>query len=1281
MPVIGSRELLIKPVFTGGAAAISRQLGGIATQTGAAAGRSLGAGVSNGYSEAAAKLKAEVTALEKSMAKSQATITSSQAKIVTSTEAEAKAIAAVKVAELKLQETRDNSRAKASQIAAAEAKLEEARRKATRTTGDRKAAEETLARATAELSSAQGKSATTSDELEKALKKAGNSAEGSKKQLGSLGDAIGKFAKGGAVAIGAQVVAVGAAMTKGVIDSLNIEDGVSKLEVRLGLTKDQAAVAGKASGAVYAQNFGGSMEEVEAGTEAVISSIKGMRDASQADVEDMTKRMLTLSDVMELDVTRASQVAGQMVTTGLAKDGVEAADLLLVAMQKVPAALREDVLDAVDEYGPFFKNLGYSGEQAMGLLVNASQKGMFGVDKTGDALKEFSIRATDMSKASGDAYKSLGLDQDEMTGKLLAGGEAASGAYNDIVAGLLGIEDPAAQSAAALALFGTPLEDLSVTEIPQFLDSMLFAEGSLGDVAGASTQAMDTLASTSSAGFASFKRQAMGSLIKFVQDNIMPTVSGFATFLANDAGPKLSSFLDLLSGAGSILFQGDFKGSGLMGIEEDHPLVGFLFSVREGFMGVADYITGTALPAIRGFGQWVADNKDPILTLVSALTAGALAFKAYLIINQVIASTQVFLGVMKAFTVATTLATAKQWLLNTALFANPIGLVIAAVTALVAGLVWFFTQTELGQQIVKNVWGAIQSFIGGTVTWFQTYVLPTILTVFNAVGAVFSWLWSNIISPVFGFISGAATALGMLLGFVFQIIVAVIQRVVGPAIQALYNVFVKPVFDAIGAVVSAWWNYIVMPIFNSVVGFIHNVLGPVFSTLYNVYVKPIFDGIGNSIKWVWDNVIKPVFDALSNFVRTDIPNAFKSGISLVETFWNGLKKILSTPIQAGIDIINNGLIGGLNNIGGLLGIKNKLPTIPNLPGFTEGGILAGTSSWRDGDSQLVPMRPGEGVYVSEVMQDPYERARLFAMNQAGMKGNSLASVRAAIGEGFAKGGIFSPLKNLSVTQGYNRVHKGIDYAASVGTPVFATQDGVVTHSGPGARAPGVWGGNEVHVLGNGIETWFAHLSSMAVRVGDMVKAGMQIANSGNTGISSGPHLHFGAFSGGWPNDIDPTAYLGGAGVPQGGSPNGGVWNPLGGIVDGILDKLKDAFPAAGFIADFALGVFKKFGGSVIDLFTGGNQDKNVAGSAVGPSYLYDNGGVLNPGLTQVLNNSRKPEAIYTNSQNSALQALAARGAAAGGGINFNGPIHVRDEQELARVMRTSERDAQAMYAF
>ncbi len=84
-------------------------------------------------------------------------------------------------------------------------------------------------------------------------------------------------------------------------------------------------------------------------------------------------------------------------------------------------------------------------------------------------------------------------------------------------------------------------------------------------------------------------------------------------------------------------------------------------------------------------------------------------------------------------------------------------------------------------------------------------------------------------------------------------------------------------------------------------------------------------------------------------------------------------------------------------------------------------------------------------------------------------------------------------------------HTGIDYALYAGTPVLAALDGKVIRT---ARLATGYGTHAVLEHAGGLQTIYAHLSSIGVSIGSAVRAGEEIGRSGSTGNSTGPHLHF-----------------------------------------------------------------------------------------------------------------------------------------------------------------------------
>ena len=103
-----------------------------------------------------------------------------------------------------------------------------------------------------------------------------------------------------------------------------------------------------------------------------------------------------------------------------------------------------------------------------------------------------------------------------------------------------------------------------------------------------------------------------------------------------------------------------------------------------------------------------------------------------------------------------------------------------------------------------------------------------------------------------------------------------------------------------------------------------------------------------------------------------------------------------------------------------------------------------------------------------------------------------------------------------ITQEFHPGHNGLDFGVVVGTPVESTMDGEVTYAGWNNQGYG----NLVIVQNGEYKTYYAHLSSIPVSVGDSVTAGSTIGLSGNTGNSTGPHLHYEIRKNNVP--IDPT---------------------------------------------------------------------------------------------------------------------------------------------------------------
>jgi phage-related minor tail protein len=327
------------------------------------------------------------------------------------------------------------------------------------------------------------------------VRAAGDAAEGSEKKTSKFSGAL--LAIGGVAATAA--LAAGTLLIGGIGKAFEQNDIRSKLAVQLGLAGQDAADIGRTAGAIYADNFGTDLGQVSDAVREVYRNIGKMADGP---LQDVTAKVLTLTDVFEQDLGGTTAAVGQMMKTGMAKDATEALDIITAGLQQ-GADKAGDLMDTFNEYGTQFRKVGLDGKTAMGLLAQGLKAGARDADLVADSIKEFAIRAIDGSKTTADGFKAIGLDAKKMAADIAAGGPRANAALDLTLDRLRSIKDPVKQSAAAVQLFGTQAEDMGKALFA--LDPSTAVTG-LGNVAGAAQRASDAMGDTPSARIEKFKR-------------------------------------------------------------------------------------------------------------------------------------------------------------------------------------------------------------------------------------------------------------------------------------------------------------------------------------------------------------------------------------------------------------------------------------------------------------------------------------------------------------------------------------------------------------------------------------------------------------------------------------------------------------------------------------------------------------------------------------------------------------------------------------------------------
>lgn len=550
--------------------------------------------------------------------------------------------------------------------------------------------------------------------------------------------------------------------------------------------------------------------------------------------------------------------------------------------------------------------------------------------------------------------------------------------------------------------------------------------------------------------------------------------------------------------------------------------------------------------------------------------------------------------------------------------------------------------TWLWNKIIKPYFGFMTGLflsLGEVFQWVWDHVLSH---VFNAIGAVAVWLWESVLQPVFSWIGDHWHYVVSAMQWVWDYILKPVFDAVAAVAVWLWENVLEPVFSWIGEHWSSvmdimkWaWDYVLKPVWDAIVAVAtwlwETILEPIFTWIgdhwddillgmeiaWNEILKPAWDKLVEIAQWLWndilepifrwigdkwsgmsdrisntyDNYIKPIFDGFASTVEW-IQTTFERVVEAVGDEWDRLKALTAKPINFVIDTVyNNGIRKLFNSMVDTFGLDKDwhLPKMDPVE-FADGG-------WTGPGSKYTPAGL---VHADEFVVQKASR-RIFERENPGLLDHIN---RYGTFAGYADGGLVRPVRGGRITSGFGASrgrypHAGIDFAVPIGTPVYAAMDGTALGHQPTGRT-----GRYVFLShGQGRYTYYGHLSQPLVSAGQAVSKGQQIALSGNTGNSTGPHVHYETWVNGKP--VNPAAYLSGAVLPVGSGgpgdvPMGDPTSMINDFIAGIIGKVTGRFD--GDWAESAATIMTKVSTAGVDAASDAALDVASAMAGSGGSF-------------------------------------------------------------------------------
>ena len=547
---------------------------------------------------------------------------------------------------------------------------------------------------------------------------------------------------------------------------------------------------------------------------------------------------------------------------------------------------------------------------------------------------------------------------------------------------------------------------------PFVLDFVNGFSGSIGPALSGFTDFLTNSAVPAIKDFAAWAGPGIGAWVDGFGKDMQPVLTAFNDLLTNRIIPAVQSFADKSGPTVNGWIDGFTNGIGPAVADFAGVLVNDVLPT------ILDFIDG-----IKGFAEWVTDNQDwlaPLLVTIGTFVG---------IVAAAQLGMELAAGAVTLWQTVTKAAAAVQAFFNATLLANPIALVVVAIAALVAGLVYFFTQTETGKKAweifvstVKNLWDGFAKFM--------------------------SDVWTNIV-----------------------------------------NFFQSGVDNA----------------------------------------SNIVQGLS---RWVGDrfNDIKGAGDSIGRFFTVDFPNFFGLAKDAIAERFGAVRDGILSPIKGALDWINANFIKKINGFLGSINISWRLPEL-SIPAFSDGGYTGPGGKYK----------PAGLVHAGEVV---WSQADVAAW------GGPEAVDRMRKIRGYADGGIVA-----NATQGF----KGYDPKALAAMLAWAKASGITWHM------TGAGGARDYATQARLYSKYLAGQGPLAAnpaKGGPHMYPAVAMDLSPRPGQIPSAKALLGQFGLGLtvPGEAWHVGYLGG----RSGGQTAGGFNPLGFIED-LLDKIDIVEPIGSIV--------------------------------------------------------------------------------------------------------------------